>query len=201
MLHHISSSSSSNHIGGSGTSIGTRGSSSSSSAHHLSSSSSSSSSERPAAVNLIVNGGFESGNFSGWSLSGSADSGDLVVSGSVDGYTAYAGQYFALLGASGSNSVLSSNVTVAAGAAYKLSFALASDGKTTNDLSAVVTVWPTGAATTLFSETNIPATVYVVHSAVFSAPTGSGAVAISLSFLSRDDPGYLALDDVSLVLL
>jgi hypothetical protein len=111
-IHHSSSvhtSSSSKHV--SSSSSAHRSSSSSSSKKQVSSSSTGVSS---LSASLLVNSGFESGNFRGWSLSGA---GDVVVSGVVDGFGPQSGTHFALLGAQGS--ILSQSLLVAAGGLYE----------------------------------------------------------------------------------
>ena len=165
----------------------------SSSSKHVSSSSSSPSA---GSANLLLNSGFETAAFPpAWNASGSGLS---VTCGPVSGYSAHSGSCFALLGAAGNDSALSQSVQLALGAQYSLSLYLAADGGTPSDFSAVYQ-FSGQTAVTAFTLTDPPASGYQLYSAVIPAQPGSGAINLTLTLLSRDDPGYLALDDVSLV--
>ena len=165
----------------------------SSSSRHVSSSSSSPSA---GSANLLLNGGFETTAFApAWNVSGSGLS---VTCGPVGGYSAHSGSCFALLGAAGNDSALCQSVQLALGTQYSLSLYLAADGGTPSDFSAVYQ-FSGQTAVTAFSLTDPPASGYQLYSAVIPAQPGSGAINLTLSLLSRDDPGYLALDDISLV--
>ena len=149
-------------------------------------------------MNLLVNGGFESGGFlPGWNVSGGGLS---VANGLVDGYSAYSGSSFALLGAVGNNSVLSQTVLLAQGAHYNLSLFLAADGGSPSDFSAVYQ-FSGQEPVTAFALTDPAASAYQLYSSIVPAPPGSGRINLTLDIVSRDDPGYLALDAVSLLLI
>jgi hypothetical protein len=134
-----------------------------------------------------VNCGFETGDFSGWTRSGNL--GATGVETSSDGFVANSGTYFALLGPVGSNGFLSENLATTAGATYQLQWYLGSDGGTPNDFSAIVN------GVTLFSANNLPDTRPAYLDYIYSfAATGPTT---TLTFGFRNDPSYLALDDIS----
>jgi PKD repeat protein len=82
-----------------------------------------------AAGNIVSNGGFETGGFSGWNTSGNFAS-TSVNTGSV---YAHSGTYGAILGPVGSLGYLSQTLTTTPGTSYLLSFWLNSpDGQTPN---------------------------------------------------------------------
>lgn len=142
----------------------------------------------PAAAQLVTNGSFETGNFSGWTTS-NLNATSVQPSG-FDGYVPQDGSYFAALGNVGSDGIISQTVSTTAGANYVLSYYLASNG-TSSDFSVD------------WNGTLIPG------SAVFSPDSGgsyipyqflvTGTGSDTLTFNERDDPSYMALDNVSLV--
>ena len=140
----------------------------------------------PAArADYIVNGGFETGNFTGWTTSG----GDLLVTTGIGSRTAHSGTYFAGLGTVGGNGSVSQTIADTPGQTLTLDYFLAPDGGTPSYFEAD---W--NGSTILGSVlTNSAASGYIEHT--FSlVSTGSDV----LSFLERNDPGYWAFDDISL---
>lgn len=137
---------------------------------------------------MIVNGGFETGNFSGWTVSGNPSYSQV---GNFNwGYDhAHSGSDYAMLGSYGSLSYLSQTLATVPSGNYDLSFYLASDGGMTNEFSVDV------GGVQLFDQINLPASNYTLYNFDFVANSSSTTVA----FGSRDDPGYLLLDDVSVV--
>jgi hypothetical protein len=125
-------------------------------------------------------------------------SGLSVVSGAVDGYTAQSGSFFALLGAVGNSSVLSQQLLVSAGLQYNLSLFLAADGGAPSGFSAAYQ-FSSQQPVTAFALLNPPSSAYQLYTTIILAPAGTGQVNMTLQLLSRDDPGYLALDSVQLV--
>jgi hypothetical protein len=141
-----------------------------------------------AKADLVLNGGFEDGDFTGWTKSANFYSFTTFVTANVDGFTPNSGSYFAALGAVGSDQYLSQSLATTVGQTYQLSYALASNDSFTNDFSASV------GGVTLFSQTDIAGTgSYSTYTFDFTATTSS----TTLQFGFRDDPGYLALDSVS----
>ena len=136
------------------------------------------------ADQLIVNGGFETGNFSGWTV----DAGATGVSdaGGLGGYDPHSGSYFAYLGNVGGLGSLSQSFADMAGRTYTFSYYLASNGTTPSEFAAEFD------GRTLVDVVNPASAGYTLYS--FSV-TGTGHDSITL--LERNDPNYLALDDVS----
>ncbi len=141
------------------------------------------------AQNLLSNGSFESGNFSGWTTGGNFEDTE-VVSGAFDEYTgAEDGTFYAVLGPVGSDGTMSQTFSDHAGQQYQFSFWFASVGDNPSDFSAY---WD---GTAVLSLTN-PNTGANWTEYTFTE-TGTGTDTISFSF--RDDPAFMALDNVSVV--
>jgi hypothetical protein len=132
-------------------------------------------------TNLVVNGGFETGDFTGWTL----DSDDASVS---TGY-AHSGIYGADFGQVGSLGYLSQTLSTTPGTNYYLSFWLDCDGATPNEFQVS---WD---GNTLLDEANIPDVGWTNIQFTVTA-TGNSTV---LQFGFRDDTSNLGLDDVSVV--
>jgi len=140
--------------------------------------------------NLVTNCGFETGNFTGWTGRGGNFEDTEVVSGAFYVYTgANSGSFYAVLGPVGSDGTLSQTLSATNGENYTLSFYLASVGDDPSDFSAL---WD-GAP--LVSLTN-PNTGNAFTQYSFSV-TGTGSDTLQFAF--RDDPAYIALDDVVVV--
>lgn len=137
-----------------------------------------------AAPHLLRNGGFEHGDFTGWTLSGNTEY-SQVFNQPYDGLAARHGADYALLGPQGADGVLSQSFADAAGAKLTISFWLASDGGTADDFTAsydgdaLMRVADAGA----FGWTRYAATV-----------SATGLDTLSFSF--RDDQDYFALDTI-----
>jgi FecR-like protein/carbohydrate binding protein with CBM4/9 domain len=139
----------------------------------------------PTGSGLIVNGGFETGDFTGWTRSG--NSGFTSVTSSS--FYVNSGTFGASLGPVGSDGILSQTLQTTPGKAYIVSFALRSDGLFTNDFSAS---W---GGQTLFSQVNMPNAGWTPLS--FTEVATGSSTTLQLAF--RDDPGFLGLDDVSVI--
>jgi hypothetical protein len=140
-----------------------------------------------AAGNLLTNGSFETGDFTGWTLGGNIDGFTFVAGSGFDGITAEDGNFYAALGAIGADATVSQTFTDTPGATYEASFYLASDGGTPNDFAV------TGPGSLFLPTlTDIPAQPFEQFFGFF---TGSGSDTIT--FIARNDPGYLGLDNVS----
>jgi uncharacterized repeat protein (TIGR03803 family) len=132
------------------------------------------------ASDLVVNGGFETGNFAGWT----AASRDFVTMNSF----VHSGVYGAGLGQAGSLGYLSQTLDTTPGAEYLLSFWLDSaDGQTPSEFQVS---WD---GVVLVDQKNLPAFGWTNLLYVATATATNTA----LQFGVRDDSSYLGLDDVS----
>ncbi len=139
------------------------------------------------AQNLLTNGSFETGDFTGWTTGGNFEDTE-VVSGAFYDYTgAQNGNFYAVMGPVGSDGTLSQTLTDVAGAQYTVSFWFGSVGDNPSDFSAS---WD---GTPLLSLTN-PNTGAAWSEFTYTV-TGTGTDTLTFAF--RDDPAYMALDNVS----
>ena len=139
-----------------------------------------------AAVSLVNNGNFETGNLNGWTLSGTLTSpwGPTIY---IDTHAEF-GQYAVGMGAVGSDSAVSQTIATTPGQQYTLSFWLQNEGGGPNDFTAT---W-NGQA--LLALTNSAAFGYKEYTYTVTA-TGSTTV---LQFSARQDPSLWDLDAISL---
>jgi hypothetical protein len=152
---------------------------------------------------LVGNGGFETGDFTDWTLSGSTNinfalaaddtaiDGEAAIPGANDWQFVHSGLYGAFLGQDGSVAYLAQTLPTTAGQRYLLSFwltSVADEGSTTP--SGLVVSWN---GTTLLNQTNLGAFGWTNMQFIVSATAPSA----TLQFGVRDDPAALGLDDVS----
>src|SRR3954447_18366302 len=114
-----------------------------------------------ASADIVYNGGFEIGDFTGWILSGNP------IPGTVDSSQPHSGSYAANLFAAGSFGYIVQLLATTPGTLYNLTYFLASDGGTPNEFLAQLN------GTTLIDQTNIPSQNYAQYSFSFRATSTS----------------------------
>jgi hypothetical protein len=138
-------------------------------------------------ANSVVNGGFETGDFSDWTLSG-----NLGFTGVDHGTTGFApgprgGSFAAFFGSVGSVGVLSQSIATIPGASYDLAFFVANDGFLPNEFQLS---WN---GTVLTDKTNLPSFGYTEQEFYGLLATSSTT---PLQFAFLNDPGYFYLDEI-----
>lgn len=137
-----------------------------------------------ASADVVVNGGFETGDFTGWTFNG-----DLVNNFVAGGFV-HGGNFAAWFGEIGGLGTLSQTLVTTPGQAYDLSFWFAGDGDSPSQLIASVNG---NQLLNLVDPAFDPD--YVKYTYSFTA-TGA---ATPLVFSFRDDDFFINLDDVSVV--
>jgi Pro-kumamolisin, activation domain/Domain of unknown function (DUF5011)/Viral BACON domain/Immunoglobulin I-set domain len=149
---------------------------------------------RPAALSvgqpLVQNGGFETGDFTDWTLIGDGGNVDFVDSGTY--ITPHSGNYVAALGEVGTTlATLSQSLPTSVGQTYLLSLWLDSPNVSSYTPNRFVVAWN---GVTLFDKSNIGRIGWTNLQFTVKA-TASSTV---LQFGARDDNWYLGLDDITL---
>jgi hypothetical protein len=149
---------------------------------------------------LVLDGSFESGDFSYWTLSGDSS---IYTNNFVDyaadpygtGYSPYAGTYFAAMGQSGDLAYLSQPLPTQAGQPYLLSFYLQNiNGATPNQF---VVEWNTNSTSpnVIFDQTDMGAFAYIYLQ--FVAQASSDVTTLTFGF--RNDSDFFCFDNVSVM--
>jgi hypothetical protein len=144
---------------------------------------------------IIQNGGFETGDFTGWTLSGNTEyteviraSGSSISGSAANSAYIHSGTYAAALGPTGSPGYLTQDLTTVAGQNYVLSLWLRNPTGLTPNLFQVQ--W---SGATLFYQTNITSTGWSNLQFLVTAPS----TVTPLQFSFRNDQDFFGLDDIS----
>jgi subtilase family serine protease len=151
---------------------------------------------------IVNNGGFETGDFTGWTLVGDSTIGKTIYNGVVSSSTftgaanyIHSGNYGAVLGQSGSLGYLYQTLATSPGQNYLLSLWLDNpDNSYEATPNQFLVQWN---GTTLFDQTNLPYAGWTNLQFIVTAPSAS----TTLQFGFEDTPYYLGLDDISVTLL
>jgi subtilase family serine protease len=157
----------------------------------------------PAGTSLIQNGGFETGNFNGWTLAGNGIIGTNVYNAAVDAgsLSGNAGTNFIHSGAYGAFlgdiqiATLSQTLNTFPGQGYLLSFWLANP--VSGSVQQFLVNWNTNSTSTnrIYYFTSPPVLPWTNITMVVTA-TGTNA---TLQLDARNDPDGFGLDDVTLI--
>jgi len=143
------------------------------------------------AVNIpLVNGGFETGDFTGWTLSG--NSGFLGVQCPGPGPTVFQGNCSAFGGPVGSDGFINQTFAATGRSRAIVSFAWITDGGTPSEFDVRFD------GVTFFQRNNPAGPLSFGGLTVVEGLLGAGTNH-TLTFSFRDDPGFLFLDAVTLV--
>jgi len=138
-----------------------------------------------AHANLVTNSGFETGDFSGWTLGGGTDFRG------VDYVAPHSGTYAAFFGAQGTPTTLSQDIATIIGATYEVSFWLQNGFSGPNSFSSSF------GGQSLTSLSNANAFGYQQLTFLVVATSANSL----LQFAFSHDPSFWDLDDVSVELV
>lgn len=142
-----------------------------------------------AHANLVTNGDFETGTFTGWTVTNAASNSDI----SVQNTFPHGGTFYARFGASDTTfDTISQTFATVVGASYTVSYWLRTDKLLAGSIDdAFQFNWDGGAIEDTL--TNLGDTPYTLHTATRVASSAT----TTISFAARNPPGYDRLDDVS----
>jgi hypothetical protein len=142
------------------------------------------------AAPTLVNGGFESGDFTGWTGTGDTTFNGVQCPG--PGPSVFQGNCSAFFGPVGTTGGITQTVTsLVVGTDYVISFAFQPDGGTPSSFSATFGGLP------LINLANPPGS-FLGPFQVLSFTRQATATSEALAFNFRDDPGFISLDAVSI---
>ena len=134
-----------------------------------------------AAQELVTNGSFESGNFSGFTQTGNTGHTGIAA------FNVTAGAHSAYFGAVGSPGGISQSLATTAGQDYRISFDLLNQGGTPSFYQILF------GTNVLFTATN-PASFGFTNFSTTATATGAST---TLAFSFRNDPAFFYLDNIS----
>jgi len=139
----------------------------------------------------VVNGGFETGDFTGWTVG---------ATGAVDTTAPHTGLYAALF--NGPSDSITQTIATNPGDTYSISFWLADQGPGIPPNSSFEVDWDHGTVFTLTSTADMAYTERVIHNLTASGPTTDitfmfGQVPVDTGLCSGFQPGVWAFDDVA----
>jgi hypothetical protein len=140
------------------------------------------------ATNIVLNGSFETGDFTNWTQTGNTTFNGVQCPG--PGPTVAQGNCSAFFGPVGSTGGIQQTMATSVGAVYFVNFGFLPDGSNPSSFSAVF------GGTTLLSLTNPPASAAYQF---FSFGVTATSANTTLQFNFRDDPGFLFLDRVEVL--
>jgi hypothetical protein len=151
-----------------------------------------------AGQSLLANGGFETGDFTGWSLVGNTVIGkniyDAVENAASYPGTVHSGSYGAFLGDT-NVAFLSQTVSTTPGQQYLLSFWL--DNPVNGAGQKFLVNWLSGPSNQLYQVVNPPVLPWTNLNFIVTA----GSTTATVQFGTENVPNYFGLDDVSLTTL
>jgi hypothetical protein len=144
--------------------------------------------------NLVVNGSFMTGDFTGWNGSG-------TLSNEVDEnsyFAGYEGLNTAIIGNTESHNIIQQTISVSQGILYQISYVLKNDGGDPVQYFACTldggdTVIPDSVIS--LTDGTLPAIDWTIFSFMFIANSSS----INLGFITQQDPAYFYLTKIELI--
>jgi hypothetical protein len=142
-----------------------------------------------AHANLVVNGGFETGDFTGWAVSGAAfDCGNTIPG--ISSLGPHSGTYSACFGNPESMTYISQTLTTIPGQEYAFTFYYAQQPEDQTPSNQATVIW--GAVALANDVQNVPVTTWQLAGGLELA-TGTST---TIEFGFENGPGWFALDDV-----
>jgi len=148
-----------------------------------------------AQATTVFNGGFETGDLTGWTLTNSSVFDAVCQAGNPIGAATcivHSGNYAMSLGHAGGVTTLSQSLATTPGVMYNLEFYLANDNPSDVGVETFQVLWDGTSVYSLSSPQ--PSFPYTLVSLDVTAATNS----TTLSFLAQQDPSQWFLDDVSI---